>query len=135
MTRKVVYIRHRTKHHAENSGYSKLIDYVNCDYLPKEKDPFGLPFKMRKFISKRFVGKKGGIYNEESIRKEILLIQRMMREKDGIAHFLNGERDVHFSTRFKKYNNWKLVASFHKPPEVLSRNITQYRYLRRLDGT
>lgn len=135
MNRKVVFIRHRSKHHAANSGYSRLIDfYPGCDYLPKDTDSYVVPHAIGQLFTRKIVDKTKGAYNVESIRKEIALVRYMRNEKHGIAHFLNGERDIRYSLRFKESNDWKFVATFHKPPSVLKKNILDYKYLRRLNG-
>jgi glycosyltransferase involved in cell wall biosynthesis len=75
-----------------------------------------------------------GIYNSGSVAKEVALSSEMLKERNGLAHFLNGERDVRFSTSLKNRRGWKFVATFHEPPDVIRKYITNFKYLKRLDG-
>lgn len=131
MNRKIYYIRHASVHHADHSGYARLLDYVRGEQIPNGR--YFLPYQVRKWIAGS-VPRGGGSYDTESVRKELHLIKQMLLEDRGIAHFLNGERDIRYSTLLKNYRKWHFVATFHKPPEVLQKSIKNYKYLSRLDG-
>mgnify|MGYP001275454274 CR=1 FL=1 len=66
----VLYIRHSTSHHAKHSGYAQLIDYPSYPVIAHEATK--IPYRIRKYISGIF-SKDAGIYNSNSISKELLL--------------------------------------------------------------
>ncbi|MDZ4758374.1 MAG: glycosyltransferase family 4 protein [Bacteroidota bacterium] len=80
------------------------------------------------------VSEKKGIYDSSSFGKDISLIKKMYSQKGGIAHYLNGERDVRFGTFFKGVRGWKFTASFHEPPSAIHAEIKDFKYLKKLDG-
>lgn len=131
MDKPLVYIKHSSSHHSLHSGYARLLDYVDGDFLPGSHS--FIPYQFRKVIAS-FSSGKAGIYNTNSVQKELCLAVYLLSKKNGIAHFLNGERDIRYSTYLKAIRNWKFVATFHKPPDTLKKLITDYRYLKRLDG-
>lgn len=124
-------IYHRTGHHARYSGYSQLINYIDSKVITGKKNI--IPYKFSKFISK-FISRSSGIYNTSSIEKEIEIIFERFKNfnKLNLFHFLNGERDIRFSTLFK--GSSKIIATFHKPPDILQELIKNKKYLKKLDG-
>lgn len=128
--RKRYIISHRSTHHAQRSGYSILCDHVDGSVIPDDRQM--IPYKIRKWIAKR-ISPDGTRYDTESVRKELQLMQAMLRHKGGLAHFLNGERDIHFSPLLKKLMGWKFIATFHKPPSILA-NGPELKYIKYLDG-
>lgn len=131
MNKPLIFIKHHSPHHASHSGYSRILDYIDGEIISGESSP--IPYFIRKKIANLF-SKKYGIYNTYSIQKDFALAKRMMQEKNGIAHYLNGERDIRLCTIIKSLNNWKLTATFHKPPEIISKDIEDFKYLKRLDS-
>lgn len=130
---KIIYIHHRSKHHANNSGYSSLIDYIEGEVVYGQTS---FPYRVAKFLTSFFTQKKG-IYNTDSLLKNIELYRLLKQHKNqnNIVHFLNGERDIRHLKFFKrKFPNTKFIATFHKPPEVLKKTIPNPVALRKLDG-
>jgi glycosyltransferase involved in cell wall biosynthesis len=80
-----------------------------------------IPYRLRKIIASSITNTKG-IYDSSSVQKDLALINQMLKNNDGIAHFLNGERDLRFST------------SFHEPPATIIKEIQNFKYINRLDG-
>lgn len=131
MNKSILYIKHASSHHARHSGYAKLLDYIPGKYLPDSKPM--LAYRVRKAIAS-LASVNAGIYNSDSVHKEGMLVKHLLLNQGGIAHFLNGERDIRYSTFLKKWRNWNFVATFHKPPSIINSTITNYKYLSRLDG-
>jgi glycosyltransferase involved in cell wall biosynthesis len=129
--RPLVYIHHGSSHHAAHSGYARLIDYSEGETISGVHSV--VPYRLRKFVA-QYVDQSFGIYDSSSLGKEIKLSVRMLKTQNGIAHFLNGERDVRFTTRLKKPLGWNFVGSFHEPPYVIKECITRDRYMKKLDG-
>ena len=127
-----IIIHHRSKHHAQNSGYGQLADYVNAETLPYLTSKF--PYRLAKLLA-NYISNDYGNYDTTSAIKDYELCKRILSKNDkGIVHYLNGERDIRFgiqlNARKKKY---KFIASFHKPPEVLSATFKN-NYFKKLDG-
>lgn len=128
-----IIVHHRSPHHAQNSGYGRLIDYVDAEVMYGETK---FPYRLAKFLSRKH-SQKAGIYNSSSVVKTIELYQvlKKHRNEKNIVHFLNGERDIRYLGFLKnRFPNTKFVATFHKPPEVLKKTITDTTALRQLDG-
>lgn len=129
----VFLIHHRSKHHAANSGYGRLVDFMEAKVIygtPK------FPYRLAKIFA-GFHSKAKGNYNAGSVFKAIELYQFLKKNKGekNIVHFLNGERDIRHLGFFKRrFPNTKFVATFHKPPEILKQTIPNPEALQKLDA-
>lgn len=130
---KIILIHHRSSHHASHSGYGRLKDFLNAKVVYGN---FKFPYKLAKAIA-AFHSQSLGNYNSGSILKALelyRLLKKNKREKC-IVHFLNAERDIRYLGFFKrKFPNAKFVATFHKPPAILKKTITDVSALKKLDG-
>lgn len=131
MPRPLVYITHSSPHHAQHSGYTQLLKYIPNNTISGHDST--IPYRMRKGIAKR-VSRDILLYDSNSVTKEFRLIRKMLTTQNGIAHFLNGERDIHFSPMFKQFNNWGTIASFHEPPDIIAHQLKTTGYIQRLNG-
>jgi glycosyltransferase involved in cell wall biosynthesis len=127
-----IIIHHRSQHHAQNSGYGQLADYVDAETLPYLTSKF--PYRISKFLA-NFVSNEYGNYDTISVIKDYELCKRILiRNEKGIVHYLNGERDIRFGMQLNKIKrNHKFVATFHKPPEVLHKTFKSTNF-KKLDG-
>lgn len=127
-----IIIHHRSNHHAQNSGYGQLADYVNAETLPYLTSKF--PYKLAKLLAS-FVTKKTGSYNTMSVVKDYELCKLILRRSNGgIVHYLNGERDIRFGIELNKIKKkYKFIASFHKPPEILQATFNNSNF-KKLNG-
>lgn len=128
---KRIFIRHRTAHHAGPSGYGRILDRV--DDLVFSGETNILPYTLARRIAS-YVDQRKGIYNSTSVQKDIALASIMLSHKKGLVHYLNAERDIRVSIYLRKWRNWQFSATFHKPPEVLLNQISDFKYLSRLDA-
>ena len=129
-----IIIHHRSVHHAQNSGYGRLADYLAGSSLAYHDSKF--PYTLAKKAAKLF-DQKAGSYNSISFVKDYELLKKILLSKkdNGVVHYLNGERDIRLSIALNSYlPKYKFVASFHKPPEILSNTIRDTKYLKKLDG-
>ncbi len=129
----IFLIHHRSPHHAINSGYGRLMDYIDAKVVYGNTK---LPFRLAKILA-GFHSQNLGNYNVGSVLKTIELYQLLKKHKEqkNIVHFLNGERDIRHLGFFKRrFPNTKFCATFHKPPEVLEQIIPNPVALQRLDG-
>lgn len=129
-----IIIHHRSSHHAHNSGYGRLIDYMEAAAIPSGK--ISLPYKITKFISQK-ADQKAGLYDSTGVIKDWELIRSLSFSKnpDRIIHYLNGERDVRYAIRMASlFSKTKVCATFHKPPEILSETIKNTQYLKKING-
>lgn len=129
----VFLIHHRSPHHAINSGYGRLMDYLNAKVVYGNTK---FPFRIAKILA-GFHSQSMGNYNVGSVLKAIELYQLLQKNKGqkSIVHFLNGERDVRYLGFFKRnFPNTKFCATFHKPPDILKQTIPNPKALRMLDG-
>lgn len=129
----VFLVHHRSPHHAQNSGYGRLVDYIDAEVVVGTTK---FSYTIAKLLA-GFHSQAAGIYNSSSILKSIELYKLLKKHKqeDNIVHFLNGERDIRHLGFFKRtFPNTKFCATFHKPPEVLRKTITDVSGLRNLDA-
>lgn len=129
-----ILIHHRSSHHAQNSGYGKLMDYLEAQIIASEKKR--LPYTVAKYISQQS-NSKAGLYESTSVHKDWELIHYLLfaKNKDRIIHYLNGERDIRYAIQLASlFSRTKVCASFHKPPEILSATIQDTSYLKKLDA-
>lgn len=129
---KTIIVHHRSPHHAENSGYGRLVDYMDGSINLTGQSH--IPYRMAKFIGS-LSKQNAGIYNSSSVHKELQLYSELKHAKTPtLVHYLNAERDVRYLAKYYKRNHINLVGTFHKPPEVLRKTITDTGYLKRLDA-
>ena len=129
----VFLIHHRSKHHANNSGYGRLMDYIDAQVVYGTTK---FPFRIAKFLA-GFHSKTAGNYNVGSVLKTIELYQLLKKHngQKNIVHFLNGERDIrHLGFLKRSFPETKFCATFHKSPKVLMETIKNRRALKKLDG-
>lgn len=130
---KVVAVLHKSPHHANYSGYSKFLSYIKdiSLILPKARFSYGLA----KYYVSNFC-KNIGNYDTNSFYKDIELIVQLLKGNKNlsIVHYLNGERDIKLAINLFKNKKTKFIATFHKPPEVLQKQITNTKYVKKLDG-
>lgn len=129
-----IFIHHRSSHHANNSGYSRLLDFS-----PQSKVIYGkpqLPYKIAKFIS-RNSNQDLGIYDSDSVLKDFELFKFLIknRNQNRVVHYLNGERNLRYCLKYSRiFKNTKFYATFHKPPEILKLQFSNTTYLKKLNG-
>jgi hypothetical protein len=129
---KKIIIHHRSKHHAHNSGYGILSDYLAGETISYQTSNF--PYKLAKWLSS-LVSKKYGSFDTISLIKDYELSKKLLLSNEkGIVHYLNGERDIRFGIQLNQIRKkFQFVASFHKPPEVLKKTF-ENNYFKKLDG-
>ena len=129
----IFLIHHRSPHHAENSGYGRLIDFIEAKVIYGRTK---FPFRIAKIIAGLYSKNKGN-YNVGSVLKTVELYRLLQKHKNekNVVHFLNGERDIrHLGFFKKKFPNTKFCATFHKPPEILKQTISNPVALQQLDA-
>ena len=129
---KTILIHHRSSHHAQNSGYSRLVDYMpDAKVLSGERQ---MPYRLAKFIG-GYNNQGAGLYDSSSVQKEIQLYKMLKQnKKPTVVHYLNAERDVRYAVKYLKRKQVNYCATFHKPPTLLKQTITNVSYLKALDG-
>ena len=130
---KIFTVLHTSPHHANYSGYSKFLSYISgiSLILPKARVPYGLA----KYYVSNFC-KHIGSYDTNSFYKDIELILQLLKgiKTQSIVHYLNGERDVKLAINLFQNKKTKFIATFHKPPDVLQKQITNTKYVKKLNG-
>ena len=123
----------RIPHHAGNSGYDQLANYVDGVQYRK-----GLLYKVARKLPERRIAKiplfNSDWYQRESLHIELELLARLSLPGKRLYHFLYGEDSLRLSTRWRPRWNNKLVASFHQPPEIIAQKWGDKPFLRGLDG-
>ncbi len=129
----VFLIHHRSPHHANYSGYGRIMEYMDAQGVYGNTR---FPYRIAKIIA-AFHSQAKGNYNAGSVLKAVelySLLQKYSAEKN-IVHFLNGERDIrHLGFLRREFPNTKFIATFHKPPAILQKTIPNPAVLKKLDG-
>lgn len=129
----IYLVHHRSSHHANNSGYGRLMDYIDANVI------YGTtkcPYRLAKIFA-GFQTQTKGNYTTGSTLKAIELYQLLKENKgqNNVVHFLNGERDIRHLVFFKRnFPSTKFCATFHKPPEILKQTIPNPAALQKLDA-
>ena len=130
---KIFTVLHTSPHHANYSGYSKFLNYVKDKalILPKAR----IPYALAKYYVTNFC-KHIGSYDTNSFYKDIELILQLLKgiKTQSIVHYLNGDRDVKLAINLFQNKKTKFIATFHKPPDVLQKQITNTKYVKKLNG-
>lgn len=130
---KIFTVLHKSSHHANYSGYSKFLSYIKdiCLIFPKAKTPYSFA----KYYVSNFC-KNIGNYDTNSFYKDIELIVQLFKGNNthSIVHYLNGERDIKLAINLFQNKKTKFIATFHKPPVVLQKQITNKKYIKKLNG-
>jgi glycosyltransferase involved in cell wall biosynthesis len=129
----VYLVHHRSPHHANNSGYGRLMDYMDAKVVYGTSK---FPYRLAKILAGFHTQDKGN-YNTGSTLKAIELYQQLKESKrqENVVHFLNGERDIRHLAFFKRsFPHTKFCATFHKPPEILKQTIPNPAALQKLDA-
>ena len=123
----------RIPHHAGNSGYDQLANYVHAEHYRK-----GLLHRIARKIPERLIRKVGLFnsewYTRESLHVEMEVLSRLSLPGKRLYHFLYGEDAMRLSSRWRPRWNNKIVASFHQPPEILAKMWGEKRFMRGVDG-
>ena len=97
---KPIIVHHRSSHHAANSGYSRLIDYIpNASMV---SGAVNFPYRVAKFIGKN-TNQHAGNYDSSSVLKEIELFKLISNNENQLVHYLNAERDIRYLINYRKY--------------------------------
>lgn len=131
---KILAVLHKSSHHASYSGYSQFLNYIkNVNIIYPNPS---LPYFLAKRITKK-IAKGLGNYDTNSLYKDLSIIKTLIfsYHQNKVIHFLNGERDIRLAVQFfKRDKKTKFIATFHKPPTILKKQIKQLEYLKKLDG-
>jgi glycosyltransferase involved in cell wall biosynthesis len=130
---KVRLVFRRIPHHAGNSGYDQLANYVYGEVYRK-----GLLHGLASKLPERLV-RKVKLFNSEWYRRESLWVElemlaRLSLPGKRLYHHLYGEDSLRLTTRWRPRWNNKIVASFHQPHEIIANKWDDKPFLRRLDG-
>ena len=127
-----IIIHHRSVHHASNSGYSRLVEYISNAKIVSGAVKF--PYRLAKFISKNS-NQQAGNYDSSSVLKEIELFHLLSNKQQQLVHYLNAERDIRHIIKHRGFfKNTYFCGTFHKPPSILKEQFSNINYLKNLDG-
>lgn len=103
----------RAAHHAEHSGYDRIVDYLDNGVF--QSDGFR---KILDVVPERIYGfflRNSNWYLVPELKTEIEVFVNSVMRKGAIYHFLYGENTYRFTGRFNPRKN-QFVATFHLPP-------------------
>ena len=123
----------RIPHHAGNSGYDQLANYVDGTQYRK-----GLLYRIARKLPEKQAQKvkifNSEWYQREALHVELEMLARLSMPGKRLYHFLYGEDNLRLTTRWPLRWNNKLVASFHQPPAILEQKWGDKPFLRKLDA-
>ncbi|WP_333695584.1 glycosyltransferase family 4 protein [Flavobacterium sp.] len=128
-------VHHRSPHHAQYSGYGRLLDYLEQPVLIPSGSSL-MPYPVAKWLSKRC--QPGyGTYDSNSVLKEWQLFWTLVSSlgTSRMVHYLNGERDIRYVKQLAQtVFQVPVVATFHKPPLVLEQTLPHFSFLKGMAG-
>ena len=129
----VNFIYERWQHHAEHSGYDMLVPELGTglpliDYQDRRKRL--LPWRLVNY----FVGPHAGNlhYSHHHFYAELSAALHMVSSHRNIYHILYGDWGYRHLGLLDGFNDNHVVASFHIPPNGLTRFVHEARYFSRL---
>ena len=81
---KKIIVHHRSSHHAANSGYARIIDFIPKVAVVNGSIKF--PYRVAKFISSN-TNQAAGNYDSSSVLKEIELFKHLSKNKKQLVGY------------------------------------------------
>lgn len=125
----LVIVNHISPHHAKNSGMKGLLPYIPGIVFDTPRREL-MPYRFRQILASHCQSS----YGASSVSKELSVISYMLKVRHGLAHFLNGEPQFHYTGMVSHPLGWQTMATFHKPPDILNKIIPNKNYLKKLDA-
>ena len=110
-----------------------MIDVVDANVVYPSTS---FAYRMAKLVSKLYTSEKG-FYDTSSVLKNLSLYRALLKKRkaQNVVHYLNGERDIrHIGILKKLFPNTRFVATFHKTPSILKRQLPDTSSIQKLDG-
>lgn len=123
----------RIPHHAGNSGYDQLANYVDGVQYRK-----GWLYRLARKLPEKRVLKvplfNSEWYQREGLHIELEMLARLSLPGKRLYHFLYGEDNLRLTSRWPLRWNNKVIASFHQPPEIIREKWGKKEFLHGLDA-
>jgi len=129
----LIALRHG--HHAAQSGYARMVDFLEANVITTDRVPnlwqrgFTRVFK--------FAIKRSGSqwYHRSNFLAECSAAWQWMRGSNQIFHFLYGENSYRYLGNLKRLGrNHRIVCTYHTPPERFGEIVHDRHHLRHLDA-
>jgi glycosyltransferase involved in cell wall biosynthesis len=132
---RVRFIVFRYGHHSPHSGYARTAEFgakaFNGEIIQVNK-PLSRHIVRERMLWWLAKGTPG--YDRAAMAAELSVAWRMLREKDYIYHFLYGETNYHYVGQLNNFKQNRIIATFHLPPDRLSKIVQIDWHLRQLSA-
>ncbi len=129
----VYFVAYRYGHHAGRSGYDRFADYLGERVTVSPRlgslgnTLLKLPAKVIESVS--------GIheYRRPDAIEELAVLQHMRGRRNGLYHFLYGEKSLYLAARVKGWRGHRVVGSFHHTADSYPNRYRSTKCLRGID--
>lgn len=132
---KINIVTHHMKHHANASGYDRLMDYIDATIISAPKKLTVWQRCIGRVFNKQINASGLKWYHHRSFITELAAARRWFKGSNQIFHFLYGENLFRYSGLLKgiKQSN-SIIATYHMPPDKFNEGVRKKEYLKALDA-
>lgn len=123
------------KHHASNSGYDRLIDFLDAEVIHTKSN---LTFMQRALVkcTSFLIRHSGSLwYRRANFITEITAAKKWLQSSSQVFHFLYGENSYRYLSVVKRIApHNKIVCTFHTPEQRFQEVVKQQDHLKKIDA-
>ncbi len=131
---KINFVSFHMALHAEHSGYSQIVRYLNGGKFDLKDSKSFSRFVPSHIKNKLVVYSASSWFNEDRLATELSVILNMFTERRQIYHFIYGENSYHYSGWFSRLRGHKIICTYHLPPSIFPNEVKSIEHIRRLDA-
>lgn len=126
---KVFLVSRRWNHHATHSGYDRLGRLIGTPLTSNPVPEYLLPNRIYWQMTREM-----STYDRTSLALELSTLKHMATHKGCLYHFLYGENAYRYLGKLNRWRDHRLIATYHKPPQVLAENVRNFEPLEKLSA-
>lgn len=126
----IVFVTHRFEHHAEPSGYDRVLERI-----PGRRLRSDLLLRLTRPLPDRLFGwlRNGGLYRRYHFVHELRAAAPFLLGSRRVFHFAYADNGYRYLGRLPNLHDHRIVATFHRPATVLESCFRDPRPITRLD--
>ncbi len=131
---RIFIVSHTFGHHMSRSGYRQLLRYIPAEEIAPGRLLHAMGETALR-VPAKLVSWYGGSfeYSRHDFVKECAVLLHMLRHRNCIYHFLQGEKSYKLLAHFHGFRGHRFVATFHHPASHFRWLFRSTGHLKRLD--
>lgn len=126
----------KMQHHASNSGYDRLIDFLDARTIHTSNDLSVTKRVLAKCVSPVIRSSGTLWYHRANLLTELEAAKKWLRSSNQVFHFLYGENSYRYlgvvKQRIAPHN--KIVCTYHTPQQRFQEVVKQKNHLKKIDA-